>query len=130
MRNVLAVVLGMVVGMAANMAIIELNNRYLFPAPEGLDMADFEQVRAHVATLPVAAVLVVMAAHLSQALFGGAVAARLARSSPITMAMWVGVLSMIGGIAAFAMIGGPTWMLVELPLYLVVAFVAGFFAAR
>ena len=130
MRNVAAVVVGLLVGMAVNMAIIELNNRFLFPLPEGVDMTDLAQVREYAANMPVMAVLVVMAAHLSQALFGGAVAARLAGSNPITMAMWVGLFSMIGGIAAFLMIGGPTWMLVEVPLYLVVAFFAGFFAAR
>lgn len=126
----LAIVVGMLVGMTVNMAIIELNSRYLFPLPDGVDPTNIEQLRSYIPDMPVGSALMVMVAHLSQALFGGAVAARLAASKPIMMAMWVGLFSMIGGISAFYMIGGPTWMLIELPLYLVVAFGAGYFAAR
>jgi hypothetical protein len=41
------------------------------------------------------------------------------------LAMIVGVLWLVGGIAAMMMIEGPTWMVVELPLYLVVAWITG-----
>ena len=39
--------------------------------------------------------------------------------------MIVGVFSLAGGIIVMMMIQGPNWMLVELPLYLVVAWLAG-----
>ena len=41
------------------------------------------------------------------------------------LAMIVGALSLAGGIAAMMMITGPDWMMIELPLYLVVAWLAG-----
>ena len=125
MRNILAVFAGLVVGSFLNMGIIQLNTLVLFPAPEGMDMSDTEQLAAHIATLPAAAFVVVIAAHLTQAFAGGWVAARLAASQPRRLAMVVGALSLVGGVAAFFMFESPTWMLVELPLYLAVAWAAG-----
>jgi hypothetical protein len=124
-RNILAVVAGLAVGMAFNMAIIMANAYVLFPMPAGMDMADPEQMNAYVATLPFAAFLVVLVAHLGQSFFGGWTAARLAGSQPLPLAMIVGVLSLLGGIMNMMTIHGPTWMYIELPLYLAVAWAAG-----
>ncbi len=41
------------------------------------------------------------------------------------LAMVIGALSLLGGVLAMAMIPGPAWLAVELPLYLVVAWLAG-----
>ena len=125
MRNVLAAIAGLFVGSLLNMGIIQLNTLVFFPAPAGLDMSDTEQLVAYVATLPAAAFIVVMVAHLTQAFVGGWVAARLSASGPRRIAMIVGGFSLAGGIAAFFMFESPAWMLVELPLYLVAAWVAG-----
>ena len=125
LRNVLAVLGGMFVGCALNMALIQLNFNLLFPMPPGTDMNDMDQFNAFVATLPAPAFLVVMLAHLGQSFVGGWVAARLGASQPRLLAMIVGVLSLAGGIMAMMMIKGPAWMVVELPLYLVVAWLAG-----
>jgi hypothetical protein len=125
LRNILAVIAGLFVGSLVNMAIIQLNMRVLFPVPEGVDLRDMEQLTAHMQTLPVTAFLVVMVAHLGQAFVGGWVAARLAAVRPMILAMIVGGVSLAGGISAMLMIDGPGWMAVELPLYLVAAWLAG-----
>jgi hypothetical protein len=125
LRNVLAVVAGMIVGSALNMGLIQLNMRVLFPMPAGMDMNDAAQFNAFVAGLPTLAFLVVVLAHLGQSFVGGWVAARLGASHPMRLAMIIGLLSLAGGIMAMMMIRGPDWMLVELPLYLVVAWLAG-----
>ena len=124
-RNILAVIVGLAVGMAVNMALVILNGYVLFPMSEGMDMYDPEQMNAYVATLPTAAFFVVLAAHLGQSFVGGWVAARLGASRPMLLAMIVGVASLIGGILNMMSIKGPAWMLIELPLYLVVAWMAG-----
>jgi hypothetical protein len=124
-RNVIAIIAGLAVGMTANMALITLNSKVFYPMPEGLRMDDAEGVSAWMATLPATAFLVVMLAHLSQALCGGWVAARLASSHPMRLAMSVGVFSLVGGVMAFFMFDGPIWMVVELPLYLAVAWLVG-----
>lgn len=125
LRNIIAVVIGMVVGMAVNMGVIMLNATVLYPMPAGLDMNNPEQMSAYVATLPVAALLVVIVAHLGQSFFGAWAAARIGASHVMVLATIIGVLSLVGGIINMTQIQGPTWMYIEMPLYLVVAWAAG-----
>ncbi len=66
-----------------------------------------------------------IAAHLGQAFVGGWVAARLGASRRMMLAMIVGVLSLAGGIANAIMLSTPMWTWIEMPLYLVVAWLAG-----
>ncbi|MHC4264191.1 MAG: hypothetical protein ACYSWX_16850 [Planctomycetota bacterium] len=123
--NALSIVVGLAVGMVVNMALITLNSKVLYPAPEDLDFKDTEKFQAYVDTLPAPAFLVVMAAHLGQAFFGGLVAAWMAKSHPIPLALTIGAISMLGGIMMMRTVKGPTWMLIELPLYLALAYLAG-----
>ena len=125
LRNIAAVIAGLVVGSAVNMALIMLNMFVLFPAPAGLDMADPVAMNAYIAGLPTAAFLVVLAAHLGQAFVGGCVAARLGGSRPVRLAMIVGIASLVGGVMNMMTIRGPDWMFIELPLYPLVALLAG-----
>ena len=124
-RNILAAIAGIIVGMVLNMGLIQLNMQVFFPMPAGTDMNDPAQFNAFIASLPTQAFLLVLLAHLGQSFVGGWIAARLGASRPMLLAMIVGVLSLAGGIAAMFMIEGPAWMMIELPLYLVVAWLAG-----
>jgi hypothetical protein len=124
-RNTLAVFAGLVIGMVVNMALIMLNGHVLFPMPDGMDMYDPDQMNAYIATLPTAAFLVVMAAHLGQSFVGGFVAAHLGASRPMLLAMIVGVAALAGGIMNMMSLEHPAWMYIELPLYLAVAWKAG-----
>jgi len=64
-RNVIAVIIGIVAGMALNMGIVEIAARcYPLPIPEGLDINDPAQLQNYVNALPALAFLVVMVAHL------------------------------------------------------------------
>ena len=124
-RNIVAVIAGLVVGMLVNMALVLLNVYVFFPMPPGTDMADPEQFNAYIATLPTVAFFVVLAAHLGQSFVGGWTAARIGSSRPMMLAMIVGVGTLAGGIINMMTVKGPTWMYIELPLYLVVAWFAG-----
>lgn len=124
-RNILAVIAGLAAGMAVNMALVMLNAYVLFPMPAGTDMSDPEQMNAYIATLSTAAFVVVLAAHLGQSFVGGWTAARIGASKPMVLAMIVGVLSLAGGVMNMMQLEHPAWMYVELPLYLVVAWLAG-----
>jgi hypothetical protein len=125
LRNIGAVLAGLVVGMIVNMAFVMLNTFVLFPMPEGTDMNNPDQFNAYIATLPFAAFLVVLVAHLGQSFVGALVAGRLAGSRAMVLAMIIGVLSLVAGILNMMTIKGPDWMYIELPLYLVVAWLAG-----
>ena len=119
-RNIGAVVVGLLAGMAANMAILALAWVF-YPMPEGVGFSDAE---AYMAALPMTAFLIVLAAHLSQSFVGGWVAARISPNQPMVVAMIVGTLTLVGGIVNMKSIPMPTWMMVEFPLYLVVAWAA------
>jgi hypothetical protein len=64
--NTLAVVIGLIAGMAINMSLITFNAKVLYPAYNGLDMRDKEACQAYVDTLLAPVFLLVMAAHLGQ----------------------------------------------------------------
>ena len=123
-RNVVAVVVGLVAGMAVNMALVTLDVA-LYPMPEGVDFSDAEGVAAYMGTLPLAALLIVLAAHLSQAFVGAWVAARISSNQPMVVAMIVGTLTLVGGVVNMKSIPMPTWMMVEFLLYMPLAYAAG-----
>lgn len=125
LRNIGAVIAGLVVGSIVNMSLVMLNSSVLNPMPPGTDMNDPAQFGAYIETLPGWAFLVVMAAHLGQATVGGWVAARLGASKPVVLALIVGVLTMLGCVANLLMLPGPAWMWIEVPLCLVAAWGVG-----
>ena len=125
LRNFGAVVLGLVGGMAVNMVVIHFNSTVFFPAPEGMDMNDVEAYNQYIGSLPYYAFFPVIFAHLAQSFIGAWIAARLAHSRPRALAMVIGVLSLLGGVLAMMMIDGPDWLVIELPFYLLAAWIAG-----
>lgn len=123
LRNVGAVLLGMLAGSLANMAIVMVDVA-LYPLPEGFDMQDPVQLKAHMATLPALAWIIAVVAHLAQVLVGGLVAGKVG-DKPLVLAMIIAVLSMVGGVMNLINLGAPTWMWAELPLYLLVGYAVG-----
>ncbi len=124
LRNIGAVILGLIVGMIVNMLILQINSLF-FPLPENVDPTDYEALKIAMQSQPALAWIGVMAAHLGQAFVGGWVAARMGISRPVLLALIVGGLSLAGGIANAVMLSTPAWTWIEMPLYLVVAWLAG-----
>ena len=125
MRDIFAVLVGWIVGMAANMAFVFLSVA-LYPMPEGITFNNKEGFAAYIETLPLTAFLIVLVAHVSQAFFGGLAAAKISKKRRVTVAMIIGVLSLIGGYINMQSIPLPTWMWIEMPLYLVFAWLAAY----
>ena len=124
LRNAGAVIAGLVVGMIVNLALVQLNT-VPFPLPDGVDVTDTAQMRDAIRELPAAAWILVFAAHLSQSFVGAWVAARLGTSHWMALAMIVGVVSLGAGITNAMMLSAPAWTWLEMPFYLVVAWMAG-----
>jgi hypothetical protein len=124
LRNILGVVVGLVVGSVANMALVQLNLT-LFPMPDGADMNDPVAFAAYVQSLPATAFLLVFAAHCAQAGVGGWVAARIGASRPLVLAGIVGGLTVVGAILNLVMLSPPAWTWAELPLIVGAAWAAG-----
>lgn len=126
LRNVLAVVAGVIVGGAANMGIITFSGM-LIPPPEGVDPNDLESIKTSMHLYQPIHFLMPWLAHASGSFFGAFVAALIAVSHKMKFALGLGVWTMVGGIAACFMIPAPTWfMAADLVLaYIPMAWLAG-----
>lgn len=124
-RNVLATVAGLVVGMCLNMALAMLNSYVLFPMPAGVTFEDAPGFAAYVASLPPVAFLVVIAAHVGQAALGAWVAARLAARRPLIPALVIGALTAVACVMNLLQLPGPAWMWIEVPLCLAAPYALG-----
>jgi len=129
-RNIFAIVVGVIVGMTFNM-LFGFINTLIFPLPEGMsywDMFDeekFQEIVDWIGTLPQSAFILVLVAHLSQAFFGGYVAAFISKRNVMCVTMVVGSLSLVAGLMNMAQMPAPLWLWIEMPLYLLVAWYAG-----
>lgn len=123
-RNILAVFVGLIAGMFFNLALVSVS-LVMYPMPEGVTFEDPEEVAIYMAGLPLLAFVIILAAHLGQAFFGGLVAAAISRTASMTVAMIVGAMSLLGGLMNMMSMPLPSWMWIEMPLYLVAAWLAG-----
>jgi MFS family permease len=106
-RTIAGVVVGVVVAWLAIM-LAEFASAPLHPMTAGFDMHDPASVATFVATLPIAALLLVLAGWVLGALIGGYVAARIARKPRPALA--VGIVIVVGVIVNAVMIPHPLWM--------------------
>ena len=126
---IVAVIVGFFIGGDVNSGIVKLNE-LIFPMPDGVSWNDSEAIKEWIKSLPQSAFILVLVAHVSQAFVGGFVAALIANRNMMCVAMAVGVLSLAAGIVMLLMIPAPSWLWVEMPLYLVAAWAAGKLVVR
>ena len=110
-RSVLAVIVGVMVTMGLIMGIEAVCNA-LYPMPPGLDLHDHDAMRAYMDTLPLGALLLVLAGWAIGSCAGAWVAARLAGRAPMVHGLVVGAWFLIGAIVTMVMIPHPIWMVV------------------
>ncbi len=108
LRNVLAVIAGLLVGSAINMAIITVGPMVI-PPPAGVDMSDMEKFAENLKLLEPANLIAPWLAHALGTLVGAMIAAKLAASHKMKFALGIGVFFLLGGITMVLMFGGPVW---------------------
>lgn len=108
LRNILAVIVGAVLGGIVNMAIVMIGPM-LIPPPGGVDMTTVEGLTAAMPLLQPKHFIAPFLAHAVGVLVGAIVAYIIAASSKNIMAYIVGVLFLIGGISACFLIPAPLW---------------------
>jgi hypothetical protein len=119
LRTALAVVLGLAIGGAVNMAIILLGPK-LIPPPPGVDMTTTEGLKAGIALLEPRHFIAPFLAHALGTFVGALVAASIALTSRTLVAYAIGILFLAGGISASTMIPAPAWFIA---LDLIVAYI-------
>ncbi|HEX2762810.1 MAG TPA: hypothetical protein VHM92_03040 [Allosphingosinicella sp.] len=103
-RLVLGIIAGIVAAFATIWAV-DLVGQLLKPIPSGLDIYDYQAVRAYIKTMPPWSLALVALAWLLGALVGGLVAGTITRRP--WAVMLIGLLVILGGVANVMMIPHP-----------------------
>lgn len=110
LRNVLAVIAGIIIGAIVNMALVVLSPS-LIPPPAGVDVTNAESLRNAMHLFEPRHFVMPFLAHAVGTLVGALVAYLIAASHKAQLAYVVGVFFLVGGIAASFMIPAPTWFI-------------------
>mgnify|MGYP001548422228 CR=1 FL=1 len=126
LRNILAVVVGFIVGSAVNLTLVNVGMA-LVPLPEGSDVSTMEGLRESMKLFAPANFLFPFLAHALGTLVGAFVAAKLAASHPMRLAIFVAAIFLLGGLSMVVMCGGPWWFIAAdlLLAYLPMGFIGG-----
>lgn len=107
-RNILAVVAGIVCGSIINIIVVMLGGA-LVPPPAGVEASNMESLAASMHLFEAKHFLFPFVAHALGALVGGLIASIIAASKQMLLALLVGGFFLLGGITAAAMIPAPVW---------------------
>jgi len=123
LRNILAIVLGLVAGSLVNGGIIQISSSVIAP-PEGVDVMTAEGLKAGLHLFEPKHFLMPFLAHALGTLFGAFVAAKICAGPKLLYAMIIGFFFLFGGISMIFMVPSPLWFsIVDLTLaYLPMAF--------
>ena len=108
LKNILAVVAGLVLGSVVNMGLIMLSSSVI-PPPEGVDVTNMESLKSSMHLFEPKHFIFPFLAHALGTLAGAFTAARLAASHQMKFALGIGAFFLIGGIANVFMLPSPAW---------------------
>jgi hypothetical protein len=125
-RNILAIILGLIVGSAVNMGLIMISGSVI-PPPEGVDNTTAEGLKAGMHLFETKHFLFPFLAHALGTFVGAFLAALIAAGRKMWFAMAIGGFFMAGGIMNILMLPSPVWFtIVDLAgAYLPMAYFAG-----
>lgn len=110
LRNVLAVIAGVVIGGFVNMALITISPSVI-PPPAGVDVTKAESLVQSIHLFEARHFLMPWLAHALGTLVGSLVAYLIAATHKPRMAYVIGIITLFGGIAASFMIPAPAWFI-------------------
>lgn len=120
-RNILAVILGIIVGSVVNMGIIMLGGNVI-PYPEGVSAMDIESIKANIDKFETVHYIFPFLAHALGTLVGAWIAALIAGTRKMLFAMIIGVWFLLGGIWNSISLGMPflataiDWVFAYIPM--------------
>lgn len=126
LKNILAFIAGAVAGSVVNMGLIMVSGS-IIPPPEGADNTTMEGLKASMHLFQPKHFLFPFLAHALGTLAGAFVAASIAASHKMKLALGVGVFFLLGGIANVVMLPSPLWFTVVdlVGAYIPMAWLAG-----
>ena len=124
-KNILAVIVGLVAGSAVNMGIIMISGSVI-PPPEGVDNTTVEGLKAGIHLFQSKHFLFPFLAHALGTFVGALLTALIAANRKILFAFVIGIFFLAGGVANILMLPSPLWFtIVDLVgAYLPMAFLA------
>ena len=108
LRNILAIVLGLVLGSLVNGALISISG-HVIPPPEGVDVTTEEGLKAGMHLFKPINFLFPFLAHALGTLVGAFIAAKIAANRKLLFAMVIGFAFFIGGVMMIFMLPSPIW---------------------
>jgi len=106
--NVIALILGVIIGAAVNMLIVS-NGSALIPFPDGYDMTDMESMKLTMNLLSPKNYIIPWLAHAVGTLVGAVVTFNLAKSNQFYLALVVCIVFLTGGIMMVVALPSPMW---------------------
>lgn len=130
-KNIIAVVVGIVVGGTVNMALINMSSSIIAP-PEGVDVTTMEGLKDSIHLFEPKHYIFPFLAHALGTLVGAFLAAKIAANHKMKFAYGIGLFFLLGGIANVFLLPAPTWfILVDLiGAYLPMAYIGGKLASK
>ena len=108
LRNILAIVVGIIVGSVVNITLVNLGP-VLIPPPEGTDITSMEGLKASMKLFEPINFLFPWLGHALGTLVGAFLAAKIAASRKLLLAMVIGIVFLIGGIMMVVQLPSPMW---------------------
>ncbi|MFZ4398448.1 MAG: hypothetical protein ACOYO1_00325 [Bacteroidales bacterium] len=107
-RNILAVIVGAIIGSVVNMGIVMISSS-IIPPPEGADVTTMEGLKASLHLFEPRHFIMPFFAHAVGTFIGAYLAALIAVSHKMKFAMLIGILFLTGGIMNILMLPSPLW---------------------
>ena|SRR5687767_10341519 len=107
-RNILAVIVGLAVGLLVNGGLIRLGHAVIAP-PAGTDVSSMDGIAAAMPLFGPEHFIFPFLAHAGGTLVGALVSTLIAVSNKLKIALGLGIVFLIGGIAAVIILPAPLW---------------------
>lgn len=130
-KNILAVLAGVISGGFLNMGIIMIS-RFIIPPPEGADLTTLEGLKASMHLMEPKHYLMPLLAHALGTLLAALIGAALAASHKMRLALGISAWFMLGGLINVFMLPAPMWFnLLDLTVaYIPMGYLAGKWMSR
>lgn len=130
-KNILAVITGIIIGGALNMGIIMISGK-IIPPPEGADLTTMEGLKASMHLLQPKHFIIPFLAHALGTFVGALLTSIIAVKYKMRFALGIGVWFLLGGIVNIFMLPSPAWFtILDLAgAYIPMGYIAGKLAER